>query len=100
MIIGVLKDPSPETRVSLLPEHIATLKKWNTEILIETNAGLNAFATDDKYSAAGASIDSRESILQKATVILSMNPLSDEDISQCKAKMLFGLNQPLYNASL
>jgi hypothetical protein len=28
MIIGVLKEPSPETRVSLLPEHVTILQKW------------------------------------------------------------------------
>ncbi len=100
MIIGVLKEPTPETRVSLLPEHIATLKKWNTEVLVETNAGVNAFASDEKYIEAGASIDSRGSVLQKATVILSISALAEEDISQCKAKMLFGLYQPLYNSSL
>ena len=38
MTIGVLKEPSPETRVSLLPEHIATLKKWNVDVLAETGA--------------------------------------------------------------
>ncbi len=100
MIIGVLKEPSPETRVSLLPEHIATLKKWNTEVSVETNAGINAFASDEKYAEAGASIDSRQSILQNATVILSISPLEDTDINQSKAKMLFGLYQPLFNASL
>ena len=100
MIIGVLKEPLPETRVSLLPEHIATLKKWNTQVLVETNAGMNAFATDERYSEAGASIDSREAILQKATIILSINPLTDTDTSRCKAKMLFGLYHPLYNAGL
>jgi NAD(P) transhydrogenase subunit alpha len=100
MIIGVLKEPSPETRVSLLPEHIATLKKWNTEVLVETNAGVKAFASDEKYIEAGASIDSRQSVLQKATVILSINALAEGDINRCKAKMLFGLYQPLYNSSL
>ena len=44
MIIGVLKEPSHETRVSLLPEHLATLKKWNVETVVENNAGVNAFA--------------------------------------------------------
>ena len=39
MIIGVLKEPPPETRVSFLPEHIAIFKKLNVEILIETDAG-------------------------------------------------------------
>ncbi len=35
MIIGVLKEPLPETRVSILPEHIALLKKLNVDVLIE-----------------------------------------------------------------
>ena len=62
MIIGVLKEPSPETRVSLLPEHLATLKKWNVEAVIETEAGVNAFATDEKYTEAGAKVVSREEV--------------------------------------
>ena len=36
MTIGVLKESLPETRVSLLPEHIATLKKWNVDVCVET----------------------------------------------------------------
>jgi NAD(P) transhydrogenase subunit alpha len=98
MIIGVLKEPLPETRVSLLPEHMATLLKWNSTLLVEENAGASAFANDDKYTEAGAGIDSRANVLQKADIILSINSLSDADISQCKAKVLFGFYQPLFNA--
>jgi len=100
MIIGVLKEPVFETRVSLLPEHITTLIKWNTQVIVETNAGIRAFAADIKYAETGAATDSRENILQKADVILSINPLTDSDISQCKAKVLFGFYQPLYNVAL
>ncbi len=100
MVIGVLKETSPETRVSLLPEHIATLKKWNTEVVVETNAGESAFAPDEKYTEAGASIESRESVLQKATILLSINALTEADINECKANVLFGFYQPLYNAAL
>ncbi|MEJ7675654.1 MAG: hypothetical protein WKF59_23840 [Chitinophagaceae bacterium] len=64
MIIGVLKEPSPETRVSLLPEHLATLKKLNVDIVVETNAGLTAFATNEKYAEAGAKVVSREEVIQ------------------------------------
>ena len=53
MIIGVLKEPTPETRVSLLPEHIVLLKKWKVDVLIESNAGLTAFAEDEKYVETG-----------------------------------------------
>ncbi len=100
MIIGVLQEPSPETRVSLLPEHMATLLKWNTQALVESGAGANAFANDDKYVAAGATIDSRAGILSKADIILSINPLADDDISQCKGKVIFGLFQPLFQPQL
>ena len=100
MIIGVLKESSPETRVSLLPEHIAVLKKGNVQVITETNAGTSAFAADAKYIEAGATIDSRENILQKADVILSINVLSAADIAACKAKVLLGFYQALYNADM
>ncbi len=100
MIIAVLKEPAFETRVSLLPEHIATLLKWGTQVMIETGAGERAFAQNEKYEEAGATIHLREEILQKATLILSINLLSEADISQCKAKVLFGFFQPLYHAAL
>ena len=53
MIIGVLKESVPETRVSVLPEHLAILQKWNVDVLVETNAGENAYASSQKYEEAG-----------------------------------------------
>ncbi|MFT3908675.1 MAG: Re/Si-specific NAD(P)(+) transhydrogenase subunit alpha [Ferruginibacter sp.] len=100
MIIGLLKEPSPETRVSLLPEHISILKKWHVDVLVERSAGEKAFATDEKYSDAGATIADREDILQKADVVLSINPISKIDLNNFKGKILLGVFQPLFNASL
>jgi NAD(P) transhydrogenase subunit alpha len=100
MIIGLLKEPAPETRVSLLPEHISVLKKWQAEVLVEKAAGEQAFVTDEKYAGAGALICSREEILQKSDIVLSINPLSAIDINNIKAKILLGVFQPLYNASM
>ncbi len=99
MTIGVLKEPSPETRVSLLPEHLATLQKWNVDVLIETNAGANAFASDEKYTTAGATVSNKETILQSADVILSINPPASTD--QFKpVTVLLGVYQPLFNQQL
>lgn len=98
MIIGLLKEPSPETRVSLLPEHIPVLKKWQADVLVEKAAGEKAFASDEKYTAAGATISNREDILQKADIILSINSLSAIDINNIKAKILLGVYQPLFNS--
>jgi H+-translocating NAD(P) transhydrogenase subunit alpha len=98
MIIGVLKEPSPETRVSLLPEHIATLKKWNVEVLVETGAGITAFATDKKYEEAGAAVATREKIFETADVLLSINQPATVDPKA--AAVLLGVFQPLFNPGL
>jgi NAD(P) transhydrogenase subunit alpha len=100
MTIGVLKEPFPETRVSLIPEHLATLKKWNVDILMESNAGTTAFAVNEKYSEAGAKITSREEVLQTADVILSINIFQEGSDSNLKSKIILGNYQPLFNASL
>jgi NAD(P) transhydrogenase subunit alpha len=100
MTIGVLKEPIPETRVSLLPEHLATLKKWNVNVCIETGAGVNAFANDDKYAEAGATIKSRAEILQTSDIILSINTPEKSEIDSLQSKIVLGVYQPLFNAQL
>ena len=100
MIIGVLKEPAPETRVSLLPEHIAILKKWNVEVLVETNAGITAFANDEKYSETGATIKSRNEVLQSSDFLLSINTPDKSEIDILKSKIVLGVYQPLFNAGL
>ncbi|HJY23765.1 MAG TPA: Re/Si-specific NAD(P)(+) transhydrogenase subunit alpha [Hanamia sp.] len=97
MIIGVLKEPSPETRVSILPEHLSILKKLNVDILIETQAGEKAFASDEKYAEAGAAIVSREEAIAKANIILSIHLPSLEEIKLFTSKIILGNYQPLYN---
>ena len=89
MIIGVLKEPSPETRVSLLPEHVIILKKWNVDVCVENNAGLTAFANDEKYTEAGATIKSRNEILQSSGFILSINALQQSEIYNQKPSSVF-----------
>ena len=100
MIIGVLKEPSPETRVSLLPEHIAILKKWNVDVCVENNAGVTAFANDEKYIEAGATVKSRNEVLQTSDFLLSINTPDKSEIDNLKSKILLGVYQPLFNAGL
>jgi len=97
MTIGVLKEPLPETRVSLLPEHIAILKKINTEVLIEKNAGEKAFASDEKYAEAGGVVLSREDVITRSEIILSIHLPSENEISLLQSKIILGIYQPLYN---
>ncbi len=100
MTIGVLKEPQLETRVSILPEHIATFKKWNVTVQIEDGAGVTAFANNDKYTEAGAVIKSRNEILQSSDIVLSINPISQSEIANLKSKIVLGVFQPLYNTGL
>ena len=99
MIIGILKEPAFETRVSLLPEHVTALKKNNIEVVVEQHAGVTAFATDEKYKEAGATVASRNVVLQQAHIILSINPIAENDYADCKDKVLIGQFQALSNAS-
>ncbi|HVX25550.1 MAG TPA: Re/Si-specific NAD(P)(+) transhydrogenase subunit alpha [Parafilimonas sp.] len=101
MTIGILKEPAPETRVSLLPEAAATLTKQNITVQIEKNAGANAYAFDDAYQTKNINAAERTAILTSSEIILSINTLSDEDIAQLKPNtILIGVYQPLFNYDL
>jgi len=96
MTIGVLKEPHPETRVSVLPEHISILKKWNLDVVIESGAGATAFAFDDQYTEAGATTASRADVIQKADILLSIHAPAAGELSNAGSKILLGVYQPLF----
>lgn len=96
MVIGVLKEPSTETRVSLLPDAIATLTKKGITVLVEKGAGEKAFSNDDDYTKSGAQIKSASEILESADVLLSIHP-PEHTINN---KVLIGVYQPLFNTGL
>lgn len=96
MIIGILKEPYPETRVSLLPEHVALLQKMSVQAIVETNAGEKSFALDEKYHEAGAEIGTRDKVISKADIILAMHVPSQEEWNQFSSKILLGYYQPSY----
>ena len=100
MIIGILAETLPETRVSLLPEHVTLLQKMNAQVWVEAGAGLNAFATDEAYASAGATVSSRKEVLQNSDVIVSIHSPADEDLAACKGRVLLGFYNPLFNPEL
>lgn len=99
MTIGVLKEPSFEARVSLLPEAVATLTKKGFTLLIENGAGEKAFSSDNDYVKAGAVISSSADIFSKAEIILAIHPFQDASAAMT-SKVLIGVYQPLYMAPL
>jgi H+-translocating NAD(P) transhydrogenase subunit alpha len=101
MTIGILKEGSGENRVALLPDHVLTLKKFNVEVILETQAGFNAAAPDSSYVDAGAQALLREEILNKADLLISLSMPSSDIISRLRPGqiVLGGLN-PLQNKDL
>ena len=99
MVIGVLKERAPETRVSLVPEVVAALVMMNVTVWVESGAGNNAFHNDKAYTDAGAHIKDSASIQSGADLVLSMNAENLSDSLKAGANVL-GVYQPLFNASL
>ena len=100
MTIGVLKEPSFESRVSLLPEAVSTLTKKGITVLVEQGAGDRAFSNDDDYSKAGATISQRQSIISNSDIVLSINSPEKSEIANSKSKIAIGIYQPLFNQAL
>ena len=97
MTIGILKENAPETRVSLLPEHLSFLQKLNVSTLVEAGAGEKAFARDEAYVEAGASVTSRNEVVNQSDLILSIHLPSKEESAAFEKKIILGNYQPLYH---
>ncbi|MCH7412623.1 Re/Si-specific NAD(P)(+) transhydrogenase subunit alpha [Belliella sp. R4-6] len=101
MTIGILKEPQEEARVALLPEAVKTLISWGTHVIIESDAGLSAFADNASYEAIGASIKSREEVLTESDMICGIQPLIQEEILKMKPEsVLLGQMGALFNPDL
>ena len=95
MTIGVLHEPSPEPRVSLLPEHVAHLVKAGHKVVVQNEAGLKSFAFDDAYRAAGARMGTRVEVMQLSSLVLAMHIQHEKE---WKDKVMIGDYRPLFAA--
>ena len=101
MKLGILKEPSGENRVSMLPESVASLIAQKVEVLVEKGAGTNAFASDQQYKEAGAEIYPRERIISESDILLSINPPSFEEMGSLKeGKLVIAVFNPFFNEKL
>lgn len=98
MTVGILREPHGENRVSLLPEQAEALIRKNVQVVIESGAGESAFASDEHYTARKVTVASRQQALN-SDVVLSIQPLTDEDMGQLKpGAVVIGVFQPLFQA--
>ncbi|HZY40156.1 MAG TPA: NAD(P) transhydrogenase subunit alpha [Mucilaginibacter sp.] len=95
MIIGILQEPSFESRVSLLAGEAASLINSGIDIWVEKDAGLKAFCLDEDYRQSGANIKTRAEIFDQADILLGIH-YNDIPFSLTN-KVFIGVYQPLYS---
>jgi NAD(P) transhydrogenase subunit alpha len=99
MIAGILKESGSEKRVAMLPGEAAGLKKLGAEVLVETGAGDNSFASDDNYRSSGTVVTSRKDIYEKAEVIISVDRIPESDLELCReGQVLCSMLNPVENS--
>ena len=101
MVIGILKELGEDKRVSLLPEQTDYFIKKGFTVIVEKNAGVNAFADDEVYKEKGCTILSRADVLKESDIILSISTLTPADIYPLKNDtIVLGVYSPLFQYKL
>ncbi|MHC1778191.1 MAG: Re/Si-specific NAD(P)(+) transhydrogenase subunit alpha [Lentimicrobium sp.] len=101
MTIGILKESPGENRVALLPESVATLVKMNVSLVVESGAGLTAFASDRQYEEAGAKMESKKNVIAAADLLIKIQPPTAEEVALLKeGQSIMSVLNPYFNGTL
>ena len=91
MIIGIPREIMPsEARVSATPETVKLFVAEGATVLVEKNAGIGSFFSNEAYQEAGATIvDSAKEVFEKADLILKVKePLFNEEFNTHEVDMM------------
>jgi len=86
MKIGIPKEIK-DNRVAMAPSTMSKLKSEKIEFLVEKGAGENASLPDSAYTEVATIVD-RMSIFNDSDIIVSVNPLPDEELAKIKKDTL------------
>lgn len=101
MVVGILKEHAGENRVVCLPEIVSKLKGLKADVLVEKGAGNHSYISDAEYESAGATIASRDEVLQKSSIVLQINRPEIEDVKKLREGLIWvSIVQPLFNKEL
>ncbi len=96
MVIGLLRESMPETRVSLTDEGVAALLKKGVEVVVEQGAGQAAFCDDEAYRKAGARVMTAQEVIGQSSLLLCIHPPSLQQLPALQGKVIVGAYQPLF----
>ncbi len=77
MQIGVISESS-DRRVALVPDVIKQLIETKNSVLVESGAGLQSYISDRRFEESGATVTTREEVLNNSEMLISINSLSGE----------------------
>ncbi len=84
-----------EKRCTLLPSNVKAYKLLGATVLVESGLGLGVHITDEQYIEAGAQvIESRQSLLTQADIILSIHKLPLNQLEWVANKTLISFLDP------
>ncbi len=91
MNIAVPKEVHPgETRVALVPEHVARLVKMGANITVEAGIGRKLNFSDEDYAKAGAALEAdRSNLLAAADMVLRIRKPAMEEIALLKEESIY-----------
>jgi len=88
MTIGVFKETFGN-KVGLVPSVVKKLIKRGYTVLVEAKAGRKAYMATAEFEEVGAETCKREDLFEKANILISFTPLSDEEISLIKPGRIY-----------
>ncbi len=101
MNIGVLREPSWENRVALLPDAVKVLVKLKCGVLVERSAGMGARMSDEKYEEAGAQVKDRQGVITGSDVVIKINLPEAEELAYMRPGQVYlGVISPYTNHDL
>jgi len=101
MNIGVLREPSWENRVALLPDAVKAMVKLKCGVLVERSAGMGARMSDEKYEEAGAQVKDREGVITGSDVVIKISLPGAEELAHMRPGQVYlGVISPYTNLDL
>jgi NAD(P) transhydrogenase subunit alpha len=81
--------------VALVPDGARRLVRADLAVLVESGAGSRAHYPDEAYRAAGATVHSRQEVLDKGDILLCVSRPSDADLRRLRAgQVVVGMLAP------
>ena len=79
-----------ETRVSMIPEHVAKLVRAGADVSIESGLGQTLRIVDDEYTNAGASVTpDRNTLIQNADMVLRIRKPAAQEVELMKPGCIY-----------